>query len=241
MDREERRKRILERGSDRMAFITGKTESISSPTHHQSASLDQIYADVQEEYEASDNTPEKQDSTSESLGKQPVGATSKVEPPLHKREMSLEAIRAPLEPVLKPREYKYFFSSKQVSTCIMTSEGTRMICSVIIALLTVQSYAHFPIFGTTIVTSKSLIVIRPLYTLLLTNFAIVLSLLILEKRRNVEYVVQEEKEGPGEHNANFARVFRVMERSLVFYQALYAIFIDCSVYSVIVICGLSLA
>ena len=87
--------------------------------------------------------------------------------------------------------------------------------------------------------SDSVVASRPLYILLLTDVTIVLVLLLFEKLRGPEEA-EEEEVAPPKDRDNWAEAEKVLERGLVVYQATRAIFIDCSVYLVVVICGLSL-
>ena len=91
--------------------------------------------------------------------------------------------------------------------------------------------------------SESVVASRPLYILLLTDITIVFTLLYLENR-DVRGLEDEEEEVmpqvQDDHGHNWAQAVKFMERGLVIYQAIRGIFIDCSVYAVVVICGLSL-
>ncbi len=49
----------------------------------------------------------------------------------------------------------------------------------------------------------------------------------------------EERKVPREENQNWDGAVKVLERGLVAYQSVRAVFIDCSIYMVVVICGLS--
>lgn len=184
------------------------------------------------------------------------------EPQLRKRGTSIEEIKTPLddmievqpslgtsmvqrtsidrEPLQKLRRHQpKIFTSKRMSTCIIASESTRIICALIIAFLAVLSYVDYPLFGRNIVKSESVVASRPLYILLLTDVTIVLVLLHFEKLRGPEEA-EEEEVAPPKDRDNWAEAEKVLERGLVVYQATRAIFIDCSVYLVVVICGLSL-
>lgn len=131
----------------------------------------------------------------------------------------------------------YFFTPKEISCCILATENTRVFCSIMIALLVILSYVNLP---RNIVKPKNIIASRPLYVLLLTDFSIVIGLLILEKRRGSEKAKEEEVKGSQEDEHNWGGAVTVLELGLVLHQALRAIFIDCSFYVVIVICGFSM-
>ena len=147
--------------------------------------------------------------------------------------------RPTLNIMQKPR----FFTSKRLNSSIIASETTRIFCALIIAFLVVLSYVDYPLFGRNIVRSESVVASRPLYILLLTDITIVFTLLYLENR-DVRGLEDEEEEVmpqvQDDHGHNWAQAVKFMERGLVIYQAIRGIFIDCSVYAVVVICGLSL-
>ncbi|KAM7480438.1 hypothetical protein LguiA_028651 [Lonicera macranthoides] len=143
------------------------------------------------------------------------------------------------EPLSKPGGVKCNFCTlKDINTCIIFSENMRVFCSIMIALLVVLSYMNLP---RKIVKSKSVIASTPLYVLLLTDLTIVIGRLILEKRRGTESP-KEEQEEPGDQmdGHNWGGAVKVLEMGIVLHQTLRAVFIDCSFYMVIVICGLSL-
>ncbi|XP_021736832.1 uncharacterized protein LOC110703344 isoform X1 [Chenopodium quinoa] len=130
------------------------------------------------------------------------------------------------------------FSAKELSSCIIASETTRIICSVSIALLVVLSFIDYPVLGVNIVNSKSIIALRPLYLLLVTEITVIIAYLVFRRRR---YEASEEDTGVSKGGGvNWERA-ETLERGLVAHQTIRAVFIDFSVYVVIVICILSLA
>ncbi|KAM3380261.1 putative protein isoform X1 [Capsicum galapagoense] len=130
----------------------------------------------------------------------------------------------------------HLFSLRDINSCILISENKRVVCSVMISFIVVLSYAHLP---HSIAKSNSFIASRPLYILLLTDLTIVVARIVRK-----EVVPDEARDQDGEpekdfgHNWDGARI--ILEYGLVLYQTVRAIFIDCSFYLVIVICGLSL-
>lgn len=133
----------------------------------------------------------------------------------------------------------HLFSAKELSSCIVASESTRIICSISIALLVVLSYIDYPLLGVNIVNSKSIIALRPLYMLLVTEFTVLFAYLVLKKGRfgDLEEDARVLKAG----EVNWERAERLLEGGLVAHQMVRAVFIDLSVYVVLVICILSLA
>lgn len=129
-----------------------------------------------------------------------------------------------------------FFTSKRLNSCIVESESMRIFCALIIAFLVVLSYVDYALFGVNLVKSESVVASRPLYIILLTDVTIVLARMILVRREDVE----EERVVVPQDGHNWVEAVKLLERGLVVYQAIRGVFIDFSVYVVVVICGLSL-
>lgn len=191
---------------------------------------------------------------------------SNLAPPLRKCEISVEALgtcasefsgkaQSPLvssidqnssastlnsEQHLEQQRPQHRFTPNQISSAIASSERTRFLCSVTVALLVLLSYLGFPLLGSYII--KSMLSFRPLYLLLLTNVTIVLARLLVDKQTGFERAARDENETPSLNGYGWAeQVGNTLETGLVMQKALDAIFMDCSVYAIIVICGLSLA
>lgn len=139
------------------------------------------------------------------------------------------------------------FTSKRVNSCIIASQTTRVYCSVIIASLAVLSHLDHPLFIIrNIVRPESTVASKPLYILLLTDATIIVARMMSERQKGGMEEVAAVEEEPEKvvvkedaHNS-WESAVKLLERGLVFYQAFRAIFIDFSVYAVVVICGLSL-
>lgn len=128
-----------------------------------------------------------------------------------------------------PRRKTTFFSSRELNHCILASESTRALSSLIIALVVVLYY----------LISKSVLASRPLYILLLTDVTIVFARLCGGKTIAVEENEGEKGKAPGDGHS-WGDAVKLLERGLVAYQALRGAFIDCSIYLVVVVCGTSL-
>ncbi|MCD7450833.1 hypothetical protein HAX54_008576 [Datura stramonium] len=128
------------------------------------------------------------------------------------------------------------FSLRDINSCILISENKRVVCSVMISFLVVLSYAHLP---HSIARSNSFIASRPLYILLLTDLTIVIAR-IVRKEVVPDEERTEDRQGVKDFGHNWDGALTILEYGLVLYQTIRAIFIDCSFYLVIVICGLSL-
>ncbi|KAJ4836682.1 hypothetical protein Tsubulata_043325 [Turnera subulata] len=257
--RTERRRRIMEKGSDRLALITGQIrnlEDLSSPKRPPSTSSDDPPAPSES---TSSIVPENVDvaSSSQSVKQNDsdeIPKSSKPEKQLEpEKHQKLVATRQPTTDatlVQKPTGVTpsvqtilarpSFFSSKRINYCIIASERTRGICSLIIASLVLLSYISYPLLGMDIVSSESIIASRPLYMVLLTDVTIVLARLFRERRNEYEEVEVEEKEAKGGDPDNWVGAVKLLERGLAAYQAIRGMFIDCSIYLVVVVCGISL-
>ncbi|XP_059457768.1 uncharacterized protein LOC132187466 [Corylus avellana] len=239
--REERRRRIAERESDRMGLITGRIKNLPASSSPSSSSSLHDHIDD----DTSDSTLLKHEGNDEVSRGNTFGIGCQGEPQLNKIQPSLgasvvERTSTDSEPLPKPRmQQPKLFTSRGINSCIIASESTRVISALIIAFLVVLSYVDYPLFGRNIVKSESVVASRPLYILLLTDVTIVLARLYLERRRDSDEA-EEERGVPREDGHNWETAEKILERGLVVYQIVRAIFIDCSVYAVVVICGLSL-
>ncbi|EOA38439.1 hypothetical protein CARUB_v10010065mg [Capsella rubella] len=253
MDREERRRKIMERGSDRLALITGQLHNLDYPSSpsSSSASSSSSSASHNRTYSESNFKPQTQSQhhliqESPSLKyhfKEEVKERSE-EPKrssvLHKPLQSEptkpeEATRSSVKSQnQRPRSN---FSSKKLNASIISSERSRSLSSLAIAAFVIL----LPRLN--IISSGSILALRPLWLLILTDCAIVMSHLTMEASRggfSHEIGEEEEEEGKGKSGENWSDAEKLLERGVVVYQALRAMFIDCSLYMVIVICGDSL-
>ncbi|MBA0549949.1 hypothetical protein Golob_020939 [Gossypium lobatum] len=140
------------------------------------------------------------------------------------------------------RNQPNLFSSKLVNSCIIASERARSLCALVIAICVLLSHINFPLLGLSIGRSDSTVASKPLYIILLTDLAIVLSRLFLDKKGVVSAEVEEEKPAAAsqDNKENWDGAVMLLERGLVAYQTMRALFIDFSIYAVVVICGTSL-
>ncbi|XP_030525647.1 uncharacterized protein LOC115737597 [Rhodamnia argentea] len=234
--REERRRKIVDRGSDRLALITGRTPS---PPHDQFAG-----GIVGGDHAVSSRSSKEYVNAEASAKELPHVGESFAETNLRKSEISGHHIQAPLMQRIptgsqsssssKQKNQPRFFSSKRLNSCVIESENTRACCALIIAVLVVLSCSGYPI----VAKSDSVISSRPLYILLVTDATIVLVRMYLDMQRNAEESVDESGESQ-EDSDNWGGAVKVLERGLAVYQTVRGVFIDCSVYMAIVICCLS--
>ncbi|XP_042482122.1 uncharacterized protein LOC122062560 [Macadamia integrifolia] len=293
--REGRRRRIVERGSDRLALITGQIQNLpppppsssssssSSQSHHSHAvSSPDLYFDNQKqqshrstlstvpshgEEDAPGTASAKYETSNESASNAAIGSESRMEPWLQKCETSVDYLRdvppdtssktpasitlssaaqnlstsmVDPEPRAKPRRrYSKIFTAKQISSSISASERTRLLCSIGIALLVVLSHLRIPLLSSSLV--RSIIATRPVYLVLLTDVSLVLALLLLEKKRHSDKAHEEARQTISEDGFGWAEgLGRALEMGFVLQKVISAAFLDCSVYVVIIVCGLSL-
>lgn len=235
-----RRRRIAEKGAERLALITGRTPSISSSS---SSPVAPPISDENTDSSLKNDTTLSNETADDDVA-------SDEQPILHNSETKFEASA---ETSLEPRNIQSFldtlteqdpsistsnrsqnprsqtrfhqtFSPKRLRPAIKASENTRTYCSVIMALLVLLSYAGFPILGSGFI--KNIILFRPLFLLLVTNVTIVVAPLLLEK-------VKTGDAGFGNN------IGTVLEWGMLMKTGSSALFMDCSIYSVVVICGMS--
>ncbi|KAL7164392.1 hypothetical protein ACSBR2_040328 [Camellia fascicularis] len=286
--RDARRRRIADRGSDRLALITGRIQTLpsssssssssTSPESHHShtascpPSLSHHHDPHLSHHHLDEIVEDDEDKSSSSLLPQYESANdggSRRQPFLRKCETGTEASRGPswevdakvqayrvlptvedslippsnpehkLEPLVHHRGK--IFTPKQISSAIAASESTRIYCSLAAAILVVLSYIGFPILGSRIM--KSIMFFKPLYLVLLTNISIVLARLLLGKQRRFERIEQEANNVPsiGDSFGFAEQLGKALESGLVLQNIMGAVFVDCSIYAIVVICGLSMA
>ncbi|KAH6782144.1 hypothetical protein C2S51_007437 [Perilla frutescens var. frutescens] len=146
----------------------------------------------------------------------------------------LQALVASQGAKLPGKQLEYHLSSitpRDINLSIISSENTRAICSFVIAVLVFMSHINLP---HKVIKSKSLIDYRPLYAVLLSDLFIVSATLALLSQGK-----ESEKEVKLEADVNWDGAVKLLEWGLILHQTIRAVFIDCSLYLAIVICGLS--
>ncbi|RZR73701.1 hypothetical protein BHM03_00027173 [Ensete ventricosum] len=130
----------------------------------------------------------------------------------------------------KAREKKQIlFSSKQVSHSVSTSENTRLLFAVAIALLVILSNHGYSLGG-----ASSIINFRPLFLVMLSDITIVLGLLMTTQARVEKVKEKGSRTGKEEYDS----ADDALEAFLMFQKAARAVFMDCSICAAIMICGL---
>ncbi|XP_039070936.1 uncharacterized protein LOC120217985 [Hibiscus syriacus] len=136
------------------------------------------------------------------------------------------------------RNQATLFSSKLLNSCIIASERARSLCAQVIAFCVLSH--NFLLLGLRIGTVDSNVSSKPLYIILLTDFTTALSRLFLD-RKGVSGEAEEEKPAASQDDKeNWDVTVILLERGLVTYRTIRALFTDFSIYAVVVICGTSL-
>ncbi|WCJ29795.1 hypothetical protein M5689_011405 [Euphorbia peplus] len=256
--RESRRRKILERGSDRLALISGRSHSI--PTDADSSQP------LDPQLHRQDPTPQFSDKPFPSIddgekscklqtNDSVIDRGDNVEPPFCAPEITIQTSTTPASDVdnneiplladqrsttaggvqlLEQLCSNRLVSPTQISSAITATESSRLLCSVIVAIFVVLSYLGFPLLGSN--TVKSIICFRPLYLMLLTNLTLVLAQLLFSNQRGSNRIV-------GDSNVTSAKydwaeqAGNALEFGLLMKKAMDALVMDCSIYAIIVIAG----
>ncbi|KAF5823844.1 hypothetical protein HanXRQr2_Chr01g0042701 [Helianthus annuus] len=198
-----RRRRIAEKGAERLALITGRVQSISpSPSLPPPVAQSEPSSTPPCPTSVSDQLPISDENTVPLLNTETAGddVVSDVRSPIDNSETITETSaqtsskpetlteQTPLIPTsnksknpvsqtqTQTRHHKTF-SPKQLRPAITASENIRIICSITVALLVILADAGFPILD----SMKSIILFRPLLLLLVTNVTIVAAHFLLQK------------------------------------------------------------
>ncbi|PIA65078.1 hypothetical protein AQUCO_00100514v1 [Aquilegia coerulea] len=135
-------------------------------------------------------------------------------------------------------DFSKLFTANKISSTVTASENIRIITSITIALLVVLSHLGVPLLSSYIIAA--IITTRPVYLVLLTDVTIVVGRILSEKQVVSEMTGGEIKPADSEDEHSWAEGLGTLETGLMLYKAITAAFMDCSVYLVVVICGLSL-
>ncbi|KAJ8773507.1 hypothetical protein K2173_005753 [Erythroxylum novogranatense] len=262
--RESRRKRILDRSGDRLAFITGRIQSLPSQSHLPDTSPQPSNSQAPVSFLSCQTSVKDEASVLPDHGPTiyPGNAGSIVEPELNELATRILTSSSPTpdaadnehssltsmvhqklvtsasssEQHVQPMTHKdIFVSASQVSSAITATWRSRLVSTVAIALSVIFSHSGFPVLGSNLI--KSIISFRPLYLVLLTNLTLVLAHLLSDRQRSI---VRGEDRTPSTEKYEWTdQAGKALEVVLVIRKAMDAIFIDCSVYGIITICGLS--
>ncbi|KAJ6674078.1 TRANSMEMBRANE PROTEIN [Salix viminalis] len=231
--RESRRRRIIDRGSDRLALITGQIQAIPS----QKLVAEDSHPHVSGEITVS---PDGKDGVSDSklVNCEPTAIAagsdgSTVETSLRGFETGVEAPLVPSVETSSKVESSLATATAQKST--RSNSGTEQ------KIKPPPRISRLDFLYWAATFARSIIGFRPLYLLLLTNLTLVIVPLLFDNRRGFERAVDAESKVPSTDGSDWIeQAGNVMEVGLVIQKAMDAAFMDCSVYAVIIICGLAL-
>ncbi|WVZ01726.1 hypothetical protein V8G54_022532 [Vigna mungo] len=242
-----RRRRILDQGSDRLAFITGRIQTLppalpdsaasstqspppnttlSASVHHSDSISHtlQPYGDDHAPNTALEALPKNQ-TERDTL----TVPTSEIQP----EEVQLQPLPPSPSPSPSPpytEEPKRFVTPSDITRAINSSRVTRLCCSVLVALLVLLSFLGTNVFST-------VISFRPLYVVLVTNATVVIARLFFGVQRDSGRTRRSGSSGDGEDE--YSQLARMLELCLVAKNVADAVFMDCAVYAIVLICGLS--
>ncbi|KAL6547578.1 hypothetical protein OROHE_009283 [Orobanche hederae] len=253
--REARRRRIVERGADRLALITGRIQSLPpDPNPDQSPYAacppGQVPADgyqhenVDSNKQLSDDEPGGEpsqrhillDETKEPLLENIDNGEAVSSRPVASLGVESEEQSQILSPPMQiERTLGNSFTTGRISKAIASSENIRTYCSVAAAILVIFSYIEFPILGCRLV--RSVLISKPLFLLLLTNISIVLVLGIHGPELRTGHTSSVPKFSG---KLLVDQMGKALESGLLLQKILEAMFIDFGIYAVVLVCGLSL-
>lgn len=263
----------MERGSDRLALITGQIQTLPSSSSspdlqpsdsHSHLAHTTIVSPDGEDKTSSSVLPEDNHSIDTGTTNADFGGSIQV-PPLSTSEINPEAKQSPASEGSEPRsslvsstdrstsvstlatethaesqtQNNKFFTPSRITSALAATETTRLFCSIAVALLVVLSYLGFPILGSEIISS--ILSFRPLYLVLLTNVTVVLAQLLDKQRSSGRDARGENKPPPASGNDWAEQLGKTLELGLLIQKVADAVFMDCAVYAVIVVCGVSFA
>lgn len=127
-------------------------------------------------------------------------------------------------------------SPSQLSPAILASQDTRRKCSFFAGIVAVLSCEGFPILGSWII--RSIILSRPLVLLLLINISIIVGPLLLDAMKMIQH---EANAGSSTSDVDIPDTLgSPFEWGMLLKTGLSAFFMDSCIYSVVVVCGMSL-
>ncbi|KAK4422290.1 hypothetical protein Salat_1811300 [Sesamum alatum] len=245
--REARRRRIVDRGSDRLALITGRIHSLppQPPTqtpadiaqHDDVASASPLpnHESVREpsQHHTQGETVEPLPQNSEKSRSITPKAVAQLGPKEEFSQIS-SSIQTPAQDHQREQRHRTLPTAGQVYAAIAASEKIRMCCSIAAAMLVILSYIGFPVLGFGI--TRNIIISRPLYLLLLTNISIVLARVMLGAQGGAQLRRSVPNFGG---NTLVDQLGKALESVLLLQNIFGALLMDFGIYAVVLICGLS--
>eukprot|EP01018_Ginkgo_biloba_P010633 Gb_19272 [translate_table: standard] len=267
--REARRKKIMERGADRLAFITGEIKSVPKSTEPFINTVDQgqectreTNGGVSKESPIDRLTDINDESSVEvanvngtSVGPQSTQLNARITSNI--TELGIErdssTFRSPdsfssachVEHKNKPPSSSLFsdFTLSRFIYAIEASRGARILCAVVIAVLLVSQTVllshNNPLSG----VLEPFVPPWPVLTILVMDVTLVLAtMLMTNKNSNLEDNTDHTSEDTYSTFWNMAsKVGDLLQSVYVLVRVIDAMSMDCSIFAVVLVCGLSLA
>lgn len=142
---------------------------------------------------------------------------------------------------LQDHEQRFTIIPSDISSAINSSRGTRFFCSIIMAMWVIAAYGGlFSLLGIHLV--KSVVIgFRPIYIVLLTNWSVVAARLFAGRQRGFGRLSRRGSDETLASSGDWgAQLARTLEIGLLLQSVLDAVFMDCAVYAIVLVCGLSL-
>ncbi|KAJ1703174.1 hypothetical protein LUZ63_002953 [Rhynchospora breviuscula] len=226
--REARRRKILERGSDRMAMITAAQTRSDTPPTQQSDQARHNEVGARDHNSHSNLSRVAREETAPSI-KENINsrvATTKDGIEEEQAERKANTPAASINPANQTEDKRmtgtktinpWIFSPAEIGQAVSDTEIIRLIFVVFFSFLVIKGF----------ISSK------PMLLLLLTDLAIVAGFLILnkgevQKHKKKKYIMPADKLG------------MIIEVAFLAQKVLGAIFMDSCIYAVIVICGMGI-
>lgn len=146
--------------------------------------------------------------------------------------------QSPAQDHQREQSHRNSLTTGQICSAVAASENIRMCCSVAAAILVISSYIGFPNLGLSNI--GGIIIFRPLYLLLLTNISIVVGRVILVTRGAELRTGRMSSVPTVGGNALVDQMGKALESGLLLQNIFGALFMDFSIYAVVLISGLSL-
>lgn len=255
-DRDRRRRRILEKGQDRMALIS-RRKNDPDPTSRSQPLNGQTSATYIEEEETSHSMPSAQyEQAVKPLQHDQVCSLIREEPFVRKPVPRAEPSRVPRaddvilagpsaavpKPVLVAADVALRLAQKiplrnvsaqQVIMAVAETEHGRMLCTLLVAVLVILSYAGLPIVGSG--SFRRVILFRPLFLLIIADIALIVRRLIPLSMKNLVKGEKDDTKSILGDGFAWAEAGRALELGLILQSVMGALFADCTIYAAVII------
>jgi len=125
-------------------------------------------------------------------------------------------------------------SAQQVIMAVAETEYERMLCTLLVAVLVILSYARLPIVGSRVF--RRILLFRPLFLLIIADIALIVRRLIpLSQKNLVKGEKDDTKSILGDGFAWAEDAGRALELGLVLQSVMGALFTDCMIYAAVII------